>query len=77
MIVSGLWLFIMVPWVSLQCVIVVFPDHTYFFQSDCNYMLVTEIMQLIKRNVELFNILKVLLGANHFIHAIFNKFQKK
>ena len=24
-----LWLFIMVPWVGLQCVIVVFPDHTH------------------------------------------------
>ena len=26
-----LWLFIVVPWVGLQCVIVVFPDHTHFF----------------------------------------------
>ena len=24
-----LWVFLRVPWVSLQCVIVVFPDHTY------------------------------------------------
>ena len=24
-----LWLFIMVPWVCLQCVIVVFPDHSH------------------------------------------------
>ena len=24
-----LWLFIAVPWVGLQCVIVVFPDHTH------------------------------------------------
>ena len=24
-----LWLFLMVPWVGLQCVIVVFPDHTH------------------------------------------------
>ena len=23
-----LWLFLTVPWVGLQCVIVVFPDHT-------------------------------------------------
>ena len=29
-----LWLFIRVAWVGLQCVIVVlFPDHTYFFKS--------------------------------------------
>ena len=26
-----LWPFLMVPWVSLQCVIVIFPDHTHFF----------------------------------------------
>ena len=25
-----LWLFLTVPWVGLQCVIVVFPDHTHF-----------------------------------------------
>ena len=28
-IVNVLWLFLRVPWVSLQCVIVVFPDHTH------------------------------------------------
>ena len=27
--VNVLWLFLMVPWVGLQCVIVVFPDHTH------------------------------------------------
>ena len=27
--VNVLWLFLMVPWVGLQFVIVVFPDHTY------------------------------------------------
>ena len=26
------WLFFTVPWVYLQFVIVVFPDHTHFFQ---------------------------------------------
>ena len=26
-----LWLFLTLPWVGLQCVIVVFPDHTHFF----------------------------------------------
>ena len=29
MTVSVLWLFLMVPWVGLQCVILVFPDHTH------------------------------------------------
>ena len=28
--VNVLWLFLMVPWVGLQCVIVVFGDHTHF-----------------------------------------------
>ena len=28
-----LWLFLMVPWFGLQCVIVEFPDHTHFFLS--------------------------------------------
>ena len=27
--VNVLWLFVMVPWVGLQCVIVVFPDHIH------------------------------------------------
>ena len=26
-----LWLFLMVPWVGVQCVIVVFPDQTHLF----------------------------------------------
>ena len=30
MTVSVLWLFLTVPWADLQCVIVVFPDHTHF-----------------------------------------------
>ena len=28
---SVLWLFLTVPWVGLQCVIVVFPDQTHLF----------------------------------------------
>ena len=27
--ITVLWLFLTVPWVGLQCVIVVFPDHTH------------------------------------------------
>ena len=29
--VNGLWLFLTVPWVGLQCVIMVLPDHTHLF----------------------------------------------
>ena len=32
--INGLWLFLFVPWVGLQYVIVVFPDHTHFL-FDC------------------------------------------
>ena len=29
--INVLWLFLTAPWVGLQCEIVVFPDHIYFF----------------------------------------------
>ena len=29
-----LWLFLTVPWAGLQCVNVVFPDHTHLFLED-------------------------------------------
>ena len=31
--VNILWLFLTVPWVGLQCVIVAFPMHTIFFRK--------------------------------------------
>ena len=31
--IDALWLFLTVPWVGLQCVIVVFPDHTHLLLS--------------------------------------------
>ena len=35
--INVLWRFITVPWVGLQCVIVVFPDHTHLlFYMDIN-----------------------------------------
>ena len=35
-----LWLFLRVPWVGLQYVIVVFPDHTHLlFDSQQNFFL--------------------------------------
>ena len=33
-IVVVVWLFLVVPWVCLQFVIVVFPDHTYYFDTS-------------------------------------------
>ena len=32
--INVLWLFLMVPCVGIQCVIVVFPDHTHFLQVN-------------------------------------------
>ena len=31
-----LWIFLTVPWVGLQCMIVVFPEHTHFFHTFMN-----------------------------------------
>ena len=37
-----LWLFLTVPWVGLQCVIVVLPDHTHFFVGfTCIFVIYT------------------------------------
>ena len=32
--VNVLWLFLMLPWVGLQCVSVVFPDHTHLLNQQ-------------------------------------------
>ena len=34
--INVMWLFLTVPWVGLQCVIVVFPDHTHFLTAYYN-----------------------------------------
>ena len=31
--VSVMWLFLTVPWIGLQCVILVFPDHTPYISG--------------------------------------------
>ena len=33
--INVMWLFLTVPWVGLQCVIVVFPDHTHLHFNWC------------------------------------------
>ena len=32
--INDLWLFLMVPWVDLQCVIALFPDYTHLLFSN-------------------------------------------
>ena len=46
MTVSVLWLFLTVPWVGMQCVIVVFPDHTHllFFYICAFLIMVSKIL---------------------------------
>ena len=35
--VNAMWLFLTVPWVGMQCVIVVFPNHTHLlFKNNCD-----------------------------------------
>ena len=38
MTVGVLWLFLTVPWVGLQCVIVVIPDHTHLLFGGGKYI---------------------------------------
>ena len=38
--IDVLWLFLTVPWVGLQCVIVVFPDHTHLLFDVTTLVLV-------------------------------------
>ena len=33
--INVLWLFLTMPWVGLQCVIVIFPDHTHLLSAIC------------------------------------------
>ena len=33
--INGMWLFLTLPWVGLQYVIVVFPDHTHLLFLSC------------------------------------------
>ena len=42
--INVLWLFLLVSWAGLQCVIVVFPDHTHF--SDSVFMVLMSYNQV-------------------------------
>ena len=41
--INVLWFFLTVPWVGLQCVIVVFPDHTHLLFGVCKYVILRHI----------------------------------
>ena len=55
--VSVLWLFLMVPWVGLQCTIVVFPDHTLLLFSQKKSAFREEQVLILEQCLNLFNIL--------------------
>ena len=44
--VNVLWLFLTVPWVGLQCVIVVFPDHNHL-----RFVVLTYILELLRAEI--------------------------
>ena len=46
MVDSVLWLFLAVPWVGLQCVLAVFPDHTQllFCSNDNPRLILTYVL---------------------------------
>ena len=50
-----MWLFLAVPWVSLQCVIVVFPDHTHlmFYIDFGDTGTVTEFGEILQQILKL------------------------
>ena len=52
--------FLTVPWVGLQCVIVIFPDHTHLlFKRQCNHLCIYRDIKQKVNNVE-----KICLGRN-------------
>ena len=48
MTVSVMWFFLAVPWVGLQCVIVVFPDHTHFLFYGRKTEMLCKVLELIR-----------------------------
>ena len=53
--VGVLWLFLPVPWDGMQCVIVVFPDHTHFFLAGTESLIYNSICPL--KNIFIINVL--------------------
>ena len=63
-VVNVLWLFLAVPWVVQQCVVVVFPDHTrLFFCFSIN-----QLSMFVKPNLKLFKIHRTVVKLNDDSH---------
>ena len=59
--VGVLWLFLALPWVGLQCVFVVFPDHTHFFHK-------MNLNKLNNRNKDIYKCTRTLRFKSHHLH---------
>ena len=64
-IVIVLWLFLTVPWVGVQCVIVVFPDHTHLGDNCIQHFLWEGISQM--EILNMVNPILILYCASRFI----------
>ena len=57
--VNVLWLFLTAPWAGLQCVIVVFSDHTHFLMNSNNsFVLLVYFLCLNKQSVKKYFMIK-------------------
>ena len=63
--VYALWLFLAVPWVGLQCVIVVFPDHTHFEENWANYPFKRKLYQVYMGVPGEFNWVRCTINRSH------------
>ena len=62
--VSVLWFFLIVPWVGLQCMIVVFPDHTHllFGTMVCRFQQRVRTVNIVNVQCQIY--LKSVIGLN-------------
>ena len=73
--VNVLWLFLTVPWVNLQCVIVVFPDYTHLHFATCicmslQYLSVEIILSDLKSEHKFLGLGHFRLAPNTYLHKV-------
>ena len=61
--INVLWLFLVVPWVGRQCVIVVFPDHTHLLWSIYHPLLV-QMLKMVVIRARIHNTVKPALSGH-------------
>ena len=55
---NDLWLFLAVPWVGLQCVIVIFPDHTHLLFKSLFAPEICLMSHEVRHNAKKYNIFR-------------------